>query len=218
MNVYLSLQSHLKRLTIAFIMRPKNLQKEEAIRTIALQIIAEEGLENLSMQKLAAAANVSPRTIYIKYDNKEDFLVKLYIDEVLGAYEKAVLEDFDAEMSFAEGVKKLWLNAFGYLTTHKPSFRLMQYGKTSPLLNKAYQAKDIKEGDFFAPVLRFLELQVTAGIIKDFPQEVHRALLFAPVVDLVGEYFDYQDRPTQIITEELLLVCCDTVVKGLLKH
>ena len=36
-------------------MRPKNLEKEQAIRTIALDIIANEGLENLSMQKLAKA-------------------------------------------------------------------------------------------------------------------------------------------------------------------
>jgi len=72
-------------------MRPKNLEKEEAIRTIALQIIAEEGLENLTMQKLAKAANISPRTIYIKYADKEDLLIKLFIEEVLGAYEKAVL-------------------------------------------------------------------------------------------------------------------------------
>lgn len=197
-------------------MRPKNLEKEEAIRTIALKIIAEEGLENLSMQKLAKAANVSPRTIYIKYDNKEDFLVKLYIQEVLGSYEKAILANFDAEMDFVEGVKRLWLNAFDYLTNNKPSFRLMQYGKTSPLLNKAYQEMGIKEGDFFGPILRFLELHVAAGTIKNFPQEVHRALLFAPVIDLVNEYFDYQQRPKQIISEELILECCETVTNGIL--
>ena len=92
----------------------------------------------------------------------------------------------------------------------------MQYGKTSPLLNKAYQAKGIKEGDFFSPILRFLEINVAAGRIKNFPQEVQRALLFAPVIELVGEYFDYQDRPQQIITEELLLACCEVVTKGIL--
>src|ERR1700743_2997023 len=102
-------------------MRPKNLEKEAAIRSIALQIIAEEGLENLSMQKLAKAANVSPRTIYIKYKNKEDFLIKLFIEEVLAAYEKAVLESFNPDMDFVEGLKKLWLNAFRYLTNNKPS-------------------------------------------------------------------------------------------------
>jgi TetR/AcrR family transcriptional repressor of multidrug resistance operon len=34
---------------------------------------------------------------------------------------------------------------------------------------------------------------------------------------LVGEYFDYQERPRQIITEELILACCETVIKGMLK-
>lgn len=198
-------------------MRPKSLEKEEAIRTIALQMIAEEGLENLSMQKLAKAANISPRTIYIKYENKEDLLVKLFIEEVLGAYEKAILENFSPDMTFEEGVRKLWLNGFNYLTNNKHSFSLIQHGKSSPLLNKAFQQKNIKEGDYFAPVHQFLSLQVKAGIIRDFPNEVHRALLFSPILDLVTEYFDYQERPKQIITEKLLLEACEAVIKGMLK-
>jgi TetR/AcrR family transcriptional repressor of multidrug resistance operon len=197
-------------------MRPKNLEKEQAIRTIALQIIAEEGLENLSMQKLAKAANISPRTIYIKYDNKEDLLVKLFIEEVLEVYEKAVLENFNLDMDFAEGVKKIWLNTFRYLKNNRPSFVLIQHGRSSPLLNKAYQEKNIKEGHFFAPVHRFLQRNVAAGIIKDFPHEVHRALLFSPLLDLITEYFDYKARPNQIIAEKILLDCCDVVIKGIL--
>lgn len=198
-------------------MRPKSLEKEEAIRTIALQMIAEEGLENLSMQKLAKAANISPRTIYIKYENKEDLLVKLFIEEVLGVYEKAVLENFSTEMTFEEGIKKLWINSFNYLKSNKHSFYLIQYGKSSPLLNRAFQQKNIKEGDYFAPVQQFLELQVKADMIRDFPNEVHRALLFTPILDLVTEYFDYQERPGQIITEELMLEACEVVIKGMLK-
>jgi TetR/AcrR family transcriptional repressor of multidrug resistance operon len=198
-------------------MRPKNLQKEEAIRTIALQIIAEEGLENLTMQKLAKAANISPRTIYIKYADKEDLLIKLFIEEVLGSYEKAVMENFSPDLPFAEGVKKIWLNGFRYFKNNRHSFALMQYGKSSPQLNKAYQEKNIKEGDYFSPIHQFLERNVAAGIIRSFPFEVHRALLFSPALDLVNEYFDYTERPVQIITEEVLLACCDVVIKGMLK-
>ncbi len=198
-------------------MRPKNLEKEEAIRTIALQIISEEGLENLSMQKLAKAANVSPRTIYIKYENKEDFLIKLFIDEVLGAYEKAILEKFTPDMEFAAGVKKLWTNAFRYFKNNRHAFALMQYGKSSPLLNKAYQERDIKEGDYFAPVHRFFELNAKAGVIRKLPQEAYRALLFAPMFELVNEYFDFLERPKQIITDKLFADCCDAVIKGMLK-
>src|SRR6202012_2727719 len=122
-------------------MRPKNPAKATAIRTLALQIISEEGLENLTMQKLARAAGVSPRTIYLTYENKEDLLVKLFIDEVLGAYEKAVLDGFGEEMDFAEGVERVWGNVFRYLTTHRAALSLMQYGKSSPLLHKAFRER-----------------------------------------------------------------------------
>lgn len=198
-------------------MRPKNLAKEEAIRSIALQIISEEGLENLSMQKLAKAANISPRTIYIKYENKEDLLIKLFIDEVLGKYEKAILENFDPKMAFADGMKRLWLNTFHYLRNNKPAFSLIRYGKSSPLLNKAFQDKNIQQGAFFAPIHTFLKTNVQAGLIPDLPHDVHSALLFSPIQDLVAEYFDHLDRPVQIITEKVILTSCEIVIKGILK-
>jgi len=198
-------------------MRPKNLAKEEAIRSIALQIISEEGLENLSMQKLAKAANISPRTIYIKYENKEDLLIKLFIEDVLGNYEKAILENFDSKMPFADGMKRLWLNTFHYLRNNKPAFSLIQYGKSSPLLNKAFQEKNIRQGAFFAPIHTFLKTNVQAGLIADLPHDVHRALLFSPIQDLVAEYFDHLDRPVQIITDKIILTSCEIVIKGILK-
>jgi AcrR family transcriptional regulator len=197
-------------------MRPKNIAKEEAIRKVALQIISKEGLENLSMQKLAKAANISPRTIYIKYKDKDDLLIKLFIEEVLGAYEKAILKNFSAEMDFEQGVKKIWLNGFRYLKENKPHFSLIQYGNSSPLLNKAYQKANIQQGHFFGPIFQFLKKQTEAGVISNFPFDVHRALLFSPVFTLVKEYFDYQERPKQIITEKMILDCCQTVIKGML--
>lgn len=198
-------------------MRPKNLAKEEAIRSIALQIISEEGLENLSMQKLAKAANISPRTIYIKYENKEDLLIKLFLEEVLGNYEKAILENFDPKMAFADGMKRLWLNTFHYLINNKPAFSLIRYGKSSPLLNKAFQEKNIQQGAFFTPIHTFLKTNVQAGLIADLPLDVHTALLFSPIQDLVAEYFDHLDRPVQIITQEVILTSCEIVIKGILK-
>ena len=199
-------------------MRPKNLEKESAIKAIALQIIAEEGLENLTMQKLAKAANISPRTIYIKYENKEDLLLKLYIEEVLIVYESAVLKDFQADMDFAAGVKKLWMNAFAYLSKNPHAFALIRHGKSSPLLNKAYKAHNIREGDYFKPIHQFFTRNSSSGKIRKLPGEAYRALLFAPLLDLVTEYFDYRERPRQIITRKLLEQCCQAVVAGLMNN
>jgi TetR/AcrR family transcriptional regulator, multidrug resistance operon repressor len=197
-------------------MRPKDIVKEEAIKNVALQIISEEGLENLSMQKLAKAANISPRTIYIKYKDKEDLLIKLFIEEVTGAYEKAVLAGFDDTMDFADGIQKLWKNTFHFLKNNRPSFALMQYGKSSPLLNNAFQEKNIREGQYFSPIHSFLKRHAKEGTIKNFPVDIQRALLFAPLFELVKEYFDYTERPRQIITEKVIMSCCEVVLKGIL--
>ncbi|MBV7529607.1 TetR/AcrR family transcriptional regulator [Chitinophaga sp. sic0106] len=196
-------------------MRPKNLEKEQAIKTIALDIIATEGLENLTMQKLAAAAGISPRTIYIKYRDKDDLLIKLFIEEVLGGYEQAVLQGFDAAMSLEAGITKIWLNGFRYLSTHQPAFALIRHGQASPLLVKAFQEHNITEGSYFKPIHQFLQQQLAAGNLVPLPFEVLRAMLFAPLMDLVSEYFEHTVRPQQVITEDVLLQCCHALIKGL---
>jgi AcrR family transcriptional regulator len=188
-----------------------------AIRTVALDIIAKEGLEHLTMQKLAAAAGVSPRTIYIKYESKEDLLIKLYIREVLAVYEKAVLTGFRDDMDLVTGIHLLWQNGWRFLKANRPSFALIQYGKSSPLLNRAFQQENIKQGQFFGPIHRFLEKQVQAGVLYDLPFDVLRALLFSPLLDIVTEYFDHLDRPVQLITEEVIRGSCAVVIKGIQK-
>ncbi|MFB6454211.1 TetR/AcrR family transcriptional regulator [Chitinophaga sp. Hz27] len=198
-------------------MRPRNFEKEQAIKTIALEIITNEGLENLTMQKLAKAAGISPRTIYIKYADKEDLLVKLFVDEVLGEYEQAVLKDFSVEMDFATGIRKLWWNSFRYLQQNRPGFALLQYSKTTPLLNKAFHERNIRQGDHFQAIHQFYERHAAAGRIPTLPMDVYRAMTAAPMESLLYEYFDHIGREEQIITDQVVADCCEMVIKGLLK-
>ncbi len=192
-------------------MRPKNLEKEASIREKALAIISEEGLENLSMQKLAKAAGVSPRTIYIKYKDKDDFLIKLFVDEVLSSYEKAVLHGFSGSMSLDLGIKCLWSNTWYYFMEHREAFALMQYGRSSPLLNRAFRERNIEEGMFFRPVHKWVATLGEKGVIRDMPMPAFRALTFAPLLDLIQEHFEHP----AVITEDLFRTCCQTLIKGL---
>ena len=196
-------------------MRLRNLEKEDAIRSVALKMIAEDGLENLSMQRLAKAAGISPRTIYLKYENKEDLLIKLFIDEVLGNYEVQALLNFDPQMGLEEGLKLLWANVFRYLTTNRHAFVLLRYGQSSPLLNKAFKERDISEGDYFAPVHSFLKLHIKKGIIRNLPVGIYRVILFAPLIEMAGEFFDHLDRPKQLVTPKVLNQCLDILIKGI---
>jgi TetR/AcrR family transcriptional regulator, multidrug resistance operon repressor len=197
-------------------MRPKSHEKEEAIRSKALEIIARDGLENLSMQKLADAAGVSPRTIYLKYENKEDLLIRLFIDHGMGAYETALLAGFDESMDFDHGIRLLWRNTFRYFSANLAVLALMQYGSSSPLLLKAFRERNIRQGQHFSPIHHFLKRHTRAGLIRPFPLDVQRAMLFAPLMELVKEHSEHRGRPRQIVTAKVLEACCEAVIEGML--
>ena len=58
-------------------MRARDENKELRLKTEALKMIAKDGLEQFSIQKLAKKAAVSPATIYIYFKDKEDLILKL---------------------------------------------------------------------------------------------------------------------------------------------
>jgi AcrR family transcriptional regulator len=199
-------------------MRPTDPAKETAIQDAALSIIASEGLENLSMQRLAQAAGVSPRTIYIKYENKEDLIIRLFIETTLPRYEAAVLQGFDETLDFEAGVRLLWMNAFRFLRAHEAEYRLLMYSKSSPLLVAAFSRARIEQGQHFQPIAAFLGQHARRGVIRKVRYEVARALLFAPLLDLVQEYFEHLDRPRQLVTEALIRSTATAAAASLLLH
>ncbi len=61
-------------------MRARDENKERTIKLEAISMIVKEGFDGLSMQKLARAAGISPSTIYIYFESREDLLNKLYLE------------------------------------------------------------------------------------------------------------------------------------------
>src|SRR4051794_31982456 len=94
-------------------MRVRDPEKEHAIREQALEMIVAQGFDGLSMQKLAKAAGVSPATIYIYYENRDDLIVSLFRD-VQARMAEETLAGFYPEMSFAEGLRLQWINRARY--------------------------------------------------------------------------------------------------------
>ena len=55
-------------------MRRKDDEKEQRIRRSVITLMLKEGFNVTSIAKIAKMAGVSPATVYIYYENKEDML------------------------------------------------------------------------------------------------------------------------------------------------
>ena len=55
-------------------MRRKDDEKEQRIRHAVIELMLQEGFNGTSIAKIARLAGVSPATVYIYYENKEEML------------------------------------------------------------------------------------------------------------------------------------------------
>src|SRR5215217_576023 len=99
-----------------FIFLPMRLRdpiKEQAILRKTMELVVKKGLDGLSMQKIARAAEVSPGTLYVYFKDREDLILQVYREEMQKSF-MATMENFDADMRFDAGLRLQWLNSARY--------------------------------------------------------------------------------------------------------
>jgi AcrR family transcriptional regulator len=200
MNVHLYLQPE---------MRTRDDSKEKAIRQQALKMIVKDGFEGFSMQKLAKAAKVSPGTLYIYFQDKEDLILQL-CREVGNKMSEATLIDFDPAMPFSEGLKVQWINRAKYCIKNPLESAFLEQLKHSSLQLKAI---GILSQGFKEVMGLFVTNAIKRNELVKVPIEVYWSVAFAPLYNLVkfhqnkssvgGRQFEFSDK---IMMETLSLV------------
>ncbi len=194
-------------------MRKKDDYKEKAIRKKAIQMIARHGLDKLSMQKLAKAANVSPATIYLYFKNREDLIIRLFL-EVNERMLDATLKGFRSDMHFAEGLTVQWINRANAMMRNPVELQFLEQIRHSPFYDKALllQERSFSEvmGEFMGNALRRKE-------IKKLPFEVYWSVAFAPLYQLVKYHQQGKSyvNKTFTLTDDIMKQALELVLKAL---
>ncbi len=161
-------------------MRLRDELKETAIREKAMEMIVREGFDGLSMQKLAREANVSPATIYIYYENREDLLTQLF-NEVQEKFSDTALHNFSPDLPFEKGIWLQWNNRLKFILTYPIHFRFMEQFKNSPLVNH----NDVKLTEFKENMKLFLKNAIKRGDISPMDPEIFWSITYGPFYALV---------------------------------
>lgn len=183
-------------------MRPRDENKETAIRDKALEMAVKDGFDGLSMQKLARSAGVSPATIYIYFKDRDDLILQLFLQE-MKRMSDATLEGFDPLMHFDEGLKVQWLNRARFCIQYPVSMHFLEQIKYSPY-HEAFMKK--VDTTFQKTMGEFVHNAINRKEIVKVPLEIYWSLAFAPLYQLVkmhmsgrglrGEKFVLDDKIT----------------------
>ena len=163
-------------------MRTRDDNKIQSIREHAIDLIVAQGFDGFSMQKLAKAANVSPATLYIYYKDREDLILKLWVD-LFTEMAEATLKNFDPDMSFSEGLKTQWINRAKYCMKHPKQMTFLEQLRHSPLQEKAVEV--LTQSGFKDAMATFVSNAIKRKELVKLELEVYWSIAFAPLYNLV---------------------------------
>ena len=196
-------------------MRTRDTQKEELVKQKAVEMIVADGLEGFSVNKLAKVCGISVATLYIYYKDKDDLIVKIALEEA-AKMSAAVLDGFDPEVLFEEGLRQQWKNRSKHMIENPGATLFFEQLRTSSYHDSVFQAivKDFKES-----MSKFMRNAVERGEINPLPLEVFWSVAFAPMYNLVrfnNEGKSIGGKPFTL-TDEILWQTFTLVIKALKK-
>jgi AcrR family transcriptional regulator len=161
-------------------MRTRDDEKQEALFEATIKTVNEVGFAAASVSKIAREASVSPATLYVYYENKEDLLVSAYI-EIKKAISRAILENFDPSLPIRDILKNVWHSLFAHISHNREHFQFAEQFANSPYHTLVERERVEK---YFQPLLEVVQRGIDQKIIKDVDITILEAFIFFPVFAL----------------------------------
>lgn len=163
-------------------MRTKDDQKKEALFEATIKLVNEIGFAASSVSKIAKQANVSPSTLYVFFENKEDLLISTYVALKMDL-SRSMLEQFDDSLPIRDILRNAWFSMFDYVSRNSNYYQFMEQFANSPYSERV--DKDALEKHFI-PLIEALQRGIDQKIIKNVDQNLLGAFLFHPLTRLAN--------------------------------
>lgn len=176
---------------------PKTEQKSDkrsALLDATLKLVSDHGFHNTPMAKIAKMAGVSPGTIYLYFDNKQDLIDSLYL-EVKSSFTRAAFENYDEDMPVKQGFEKVWKNMTDYKMKYVQEAIFLAQCDNTPMISEEVREKGLEH---LQPLLELWERGREQNIIRD----VSPYMLYAFAIYPISFFAAVKDRGEYQLPEE----------------
>lgn len=162
-------------------MRTRDKHKIENIYNAVITLINKDGFASTSMSKIAKAAEVSPATIYIYFEDKKDLLIQTYL-RVKKEIALSMLTGVDKNLSVKMAYRTMWFNYLKSITRKTDFFIFAEQFANSPII-KYIKSDEIDS--YYEPMISLLTRGQHEGIIKNIHREILITYGFYPMLALL---------------------------------
>lgn len=155
----------------------KSIDKRNALIKATIELVNNNGFHATPMSQIAKMANVSPATIYLYFENKQDLVNKTYV-EVKAAYTKFAFATYTTEMSVESGFELIWKRIADFKLTDCENALFLAQCDNTPMIDESSRQEGIKH---LEPLLELWKRGKKEGIIKPLSDYILYAYTINPL-------------------------------------
>ena len=140
----------------------KSIDKRNALIQATIGLVNNNGFHATSMSKIAKMAKVSPATIYLYFENKQDLVNQTYI-EVKAAYTTYAFATYTPNMDVETGFEIIWKRIADFKFKDCENAMFLAQCDNTPMIDEPSRQEGIKH---LEPLLNLWDRGKKEGIIK----------------------------------------------------
>lgn len=176
--------------------RQKCDKKRIALLNATLQLVNNQGFHAAPMSKIAKMAEMSPATIYIYFENKQDLINQLYL-ETKAAFSEKAFKNYDENESIINSFKLIWYNIAHFKLDEGEASLFLSQCDNTPIIDEEIKREGLKH---LEPLLELWERGQQKGVIKLISPYLLYAFSIYPLAFLTS----IQQKDVYKITEKCL--------------
>lgn len=163
--------------------RQKCDKKRVALLNATLHLVNNQGFHAAPMSKIAKMAEMSPATIYIYFENKQDLINQLYL-EMKATFSVFAFKNYNEEQCVKESFKQVWYNIAHFKLKQEEESNFLSQCDNTPIINNEIKREGLRH---LQPLLDLWERGKQEGIIKPISPYLLYAFTIYPLAFLTNK-------------------------------
>ncbi len=181
--------------------------KRDALVKATINLVNNNGFHAAPMSKIAKMAGVSPGTIYLYFENKQDMINQVYI-EVKAAFTQFAFKDYQENLSVEKGFEMIWKNIAEFKLKEVEEAMFLSQCDNTPMVDEASRMEGLKH---LRPLLDLWERGQNEGIIKPVSLYMLYAFSIYPIAFLMNMQQRELIELTQVHVNEAYIMAWNSI-------
>ncbi len=178
------------------IIKEKVLDKRLALLEATLYLVNNKGFHDAPMAKIAKLAKVSPATIYLYFENKQDLINQLYLS-VKASFSKHAFQNYDPNLPVKKAFEMIWYNIAQYKINNLNEAMFLAQCDMTPMIDEESKQKGLVH---LQPLLDLWTRGQEEGVIK----EVSPYLLYAFTIHPLSFLISVHQKEQFVLSDSIL--------------